>query len=116
MRAPGDNEVDKSTICARRLKVSRNLRNDVPYVGRKRAITAAEVAPFMMNEVRTTSFITTRAVMRAAMAAFYLAAGIVHLLAPEAFLPIVPDWVPLPREIVLATGVCEIAGSIALMT
>jgi uncharacterized membrane protein len=67
-----------------------------------------------MSKVRT-SFPAARAVMRAAMAAFYLAAGIVHLVAPEAFLPIIPDWVPLPRETVLATGVCEIAGSIALM-
>jgi uncharacterized membrane protein len=57
-----------------------------------------------------------RAAMRAVMAALYLAAGVVHLVAPDAFLPIVPDWVPLPRETVLATGVCEIAGSVALMT
>jgi hypothetical protein len=32
------------------------------------------------------------------MAAFYLAAGVVHLLAPDRFLPIVPDFVPMPRE------------------
>jgi uncharacterized membrane protein len=57
-----------------------------------------------------------RAAMRAVMAALYLAAGVVHLVAPDAFLPIVPDWVPLPRETVLATGLCEIAGSVALMT
>jgi uncharacterized membrane protein len=50
------------------------------------------------------------------MAAFYLVAGIVHLVAPDQFLPIVPDFVPLPREVVLATGVCEIAGSLALLT
>jgi uncharacterized membrane protein len=50
------------------------------------------------------------------MAVFYLTAGIVHLLAPERFLPIVPDFVPWPREMVLATGVCEIAGSLALLT
>jgi len=50
------------------------------------------------------------------MAAFYLAAGIVHLVAPEKFLPIVPDFVPLPRYVVLATGACEIAGSLALLT
>jgi uncharacterized membrane protein len=31
------------------------------------------------------------------MAAFYLFAGIVHLVAPDKFLPIVPDFVPLPR-------------------
>jgi uncharacterized membrane protein len=64
----------------------------------------------------STSLAAVRAVMGAAMAAFYLAAGIVHLVVPEAFLPIVPGWVPLPHEIVLATGVCEIAGSVALMT
>jgi uncharacterized membrane protein len=50
------------------------------------------------------------------MAAFYLFAGIVHLVAPDKFLPIVPDFVPLPREVVWATGVCEIAGGLALLT
>ena len=54
--------------------------------------------------------------MRWIMAAFYAIAGIAHLLRPEAFLPIVPDWVPLPREVILITGLCELAGSIALMT
>jgi uncharacterized membrane protein len=27
---------------------------------------------------------------------------------------IVPDWVSFPREVVLPTGICEIAGSVAL--
>jgi uncharacterized membrane protein len=54
--------------------------------------------------------------MRWVMAVFYLIAGIVHLRAPGAFLPIVPDWVPMPRETVLVTGVCEIAGAMALLT
>ena len=58
----------------------------------------------------------TRFVMRMLLAAFYLSAGTLHLVATDAFLPIVPDWVPLPRETVLLTGLCEIAGSIALMT
>jgi uncharacterized membrane protein len=43
-------------------------------------------------------------------------AGIGHLLRPAAFLPILPDWVPLPREVVLLTGLCEIAGALALLT
>jgi uncharacterized membrane protein len=68
-----------------------------------------------MYEGRT-SFATARVVMRATMAAFYLVAGVVHLFAPDAFLPIVPDWVPLPHQTVLLTGLCEIAGSLALMT
>ena len=54
--------------------------------------------------------------MRWTMAAFYLVAGIVHLWNPGAFLPIVPNWVPLPRETVLLTGLCEIAGAAALLT
>lgn len=49
------------------------------------------------------------------MALFYFAAGIVHLVATDAFLLIMPDWVPAPRDVVLATGVCEIAGAIGLM-
>ena len=54
--------------------------------------------------------------MRWAMAAFYAGAGAFHLSAPDAFLAIMPDWVPFAREIVLATGVCEIAGAAALLT
>jgi uncharacterized membrane protein len=55
-----------------------------------------------------------RAALRWILAAFYLAAGIAHLMVPAGFLPIVPGWVPWPRETVLATGICEIAGSFGL--
>ena len=55
-----------------------------------------------------------RLAMRLLMAVFYFLAGVVHLRSPEAFLPIVPEWVPSPREVVLFTGVCELAGAIAL--
>jgi uncharacterized membrane protein len=57
-----------------------------------------------------------RAVMRWIMASFYMLAGIAHLTLTDKFLLIVPDWVPFPRAVVLATGVCEIAGSIALLS
>src|ERR1700760_1784083 len=57
-----------------------------------------------------------RRAMRWTMAIFYAAAGVVHLTRPYAFLPIVPDWVPAAREVVLATGVCELAGAAALLT
>ena len=53
--------------------------------------------------------------MRWVLALFYLVAGIVHLRSPAAFLPIVPDWVPWPREVVLVTGLLEIAGAVALL-
>ncbi len=53
---------------------------------------------------------------RVALAAIYLAAGALHLASPGTFLPIVPDWVPFPRPVVLATGLCEVAGGVGLLT
>lgn len=50
------------------------------------------------------------------LALLYGLAGIAHLRTPEAFLPIVPDWAPWPHHVVIVTGVCEIAGAIALLT
>ncbi|MDO7843761.1 DoxX family protein [Sphingomonas immobilis] len=57
-----------------------------------------------------------RTTLRYLLAAAYLAAGVIHILAPAPFVAITPDWVPHPREVVLITGVCEIAGSLALLT
>jgi uncharacterized membrane protein len=50
-----------------------------------------------------------------AIAAFYFGAGLLHLAAPDAFLPIMPRFVPYPREVVLLTGLCEIAGAAGLL-
>jgi len=54
--------------------------------------------------------------MRWLMIAFYAVAGFGHLAAPDAFLPIVPDFVPSPRQVILLTGLCELAGALALAT
>ena len=57
----------------------------------------------------------SRRLARLLLALAYAAVGVVHLKSPEGFLPIMPDWVPFPCEVVLATGVAEIAGAIGLM-
>ena len=57
-----------------------------------------------------------RRFMRWIMAAFYLLAGLLHITNPDKFLLIVPDWVPFPHATVFVTGLCEIAGSLALLT
>jgi uncharacterized membrane protein len=54
--------------------------------------------------------------MRYLLAAIYFGVGVVHLRSPEALLPIMPLWVPHPREVILITGLCEIAGALALLT
>lgn len=54
--------------------------------------------------------------MRWTMAIFYFAAGVFHLAATDKFLLIVPDWVPYGRYVVQATGLCEIAGALALVS
>jgi uncharacterized membrane protein len=59
---------------------------------------------------------TRRAVMRWILAAFYGAAGIAHLWAPDQLLAITPSWVPCAPQVILVTGLCELAGSIALVT
>jgi len=52
--------------------------------------------------------------LRWLLALIYAGVGLVHLRSPEGFLPIMPDWVPFPREVVLLTGVWELLGAAAL--
>ena len=57
-----------------------------------------------------------RTAFRWVLAIAYAAAGALHLLMPETFMLIMPGWVPYPRQVILGTGVCEIAGAIGLLT
>ncbi len=56
-----------------------------------------------------------RMVARWLLALFYVAAGILHLTSPVVFLRIMPGFIPYPEAVVLATGLCEIAGGIGLL-
>ncbi|WP_310497073.1 DoxX family protein [Sandarakinorhabdus sp.] len=56
-----------------------------------------------------------RTAARLVLAIIYGFVGYVHLRSPEGFLPIMPDFVPFPREVVLLTGVAEIFGAIGLL-
>lgn len=55
-----------------------------------------------------------RAALRYSLAAIYVIAGVAHIRSPAGFVQITPDWVPAPQFIILATGLCEIAGAVAL--
>jgi uncharacterized membrane protein len=46
---------------------------------------------------------------------FFIVAGLLHFLTPKTYEAIMPDYLPLHRELVLASGVAEIAGGAGLM-
>ncbi len=54
-------------------------------------------------------------IFRLLLAAFYGVAGYAHIANPDPFLLITPDWVPMPRIVVILTGVAELAGAAALL-
>jgi uncharacterized membrane protein len=59
--------------------------------------------------------LSVRAVMRIAMAAFLLFGFELHFRATSELVAITPDWVPFPRETVLATGILELVFAFTLL-
>ena len=51
----------------------------------------------------------------AGLAALFTASGVVHLVRPGVFEPLVPRWLPGRREIVLGSGVAELACAAGLL-
>lgn len=54
--------------------------------------------------------------MRFIIAFFYAGAGIAHLAVPEKLLLITPAWVPFPLQLIMLTGIFELAACVALIT
>lgn len=52
---------------------------------------------------------------RWALAVAFVAAGVLHVVVPEAYLAIMPPYVPAPRAMVLWSGVAEVAGGLGLL-
>ncbi|WP_418066679.1 DoxX family protein [Sphingomonas endolithica] len=57
----------------------------------------------------------SRVILRWLLVLAYLIAGTAHLTIPAPFLKITPPWVPFPAGIIFVTGICEIAGAVALL-
>lgn len=49
------------------------------------------------------------------LAAGFLASGTVHLVKPDIWEPLMPDWVPAHREVIIWSGVAEIACAAGLL-
>ena len=46
---------------------------------------------------------------------WFAVGGIAHFLATDAFVSIVPPWVPMPRAVVLLSGALELLGATGLL-
>ena len=44
-----------------------------------------------------------------AVAGAFVVSGVVHLVRPQTFYPLMPRWVPAHREVVVGSGVAELA-------
>ncbi|MBU4434832.1 MAG: DoxX family protein [Alphaproteobacteria bacterium] len=52
---------------------------------------------------------------RLLIAAIYAPFGALHVVGSHGFLAIMPPMIPFPREVVIFTGLCEIAGAVGLL-
>ena len=52
---------------------------------------------------------------RALLAAAFVFAGVMHFVITAQYMRIMPPWLPWHRELVLLSGICEIAGGIGLL-
>lgn len=51
---------------------------------------------------------------RTLLASIFIAAGLLHFVAPAAYERIMPPYLPLHRELVYLSGACEILGGLGL--
>jgi uncharacterized membrane protein len=72
--------------------------------------------PCTGNEVATDLSSRVRFTMRCVLATFSGAAGAAHLWTPETLLAITPNWVPFPKQVILFTGLFELAAAVGLLT
>lgn len=45
----------------------------------------------------------------------FVVSGITHIVRPKTFDPLMPDWLPAPQQIVIGSGVAELACAAAVL-
>ena len=69
-----------------------------------------------MNGMPASDVMPPRWGARGALAVIYAVAGGFHLAKPDVFVKITPAWVPMAHDVIVVTGICELAGAAALLT
>lgn len=49
------------------------------------------------------------------VAAMFLASGVLHVVNPSAFMWLMPPWLPLQTELIVISGVMELAAAVGLI-
>jgi uncharacterized membrane protein len=78
-------------------------------------IVAITVLANLASRFGAPGLVDWRACMRWGLSLALVFAGADHLLMPQRYLPMVPDFVPFAAEAVFLTGLCELAGAIGLL-
>jgi uncharacterized membrane protein len=55
------------------------------------------------------------AILRILLSLFFVIAGTLHFLSPEAYMHIMPPYLPHPLLLVYVSGICEIAGGVGVL-
>jgi uncharacterized membrane protein len=56
------------------------------------------------------------AILRFLLSLFFVIAGTLHFLSPQAYMQIMPPYLPHPLFLIYVSGVCEIAGGIGVLS
>lgn len=51
---------------------------------------------------------------RMALAAIFVVAGVLHFAITDTYVRVMPPYLPWPRELVMVSGVCQLAGGVGL--
>ena len=51
----------------------------------------------------------------AGLAGLFVVSGVIHLVRPEVYEPLMPSWVPAHREVILGSGVVELVCAAGLV-
>lgn len=54
-------------------------------------------------------------VSRVLLCAFFTIGGVLHFVLPDAYMRIMPPWLPAHHALVLVSGACEIAGGLGIL-
>ena len=71
--------------------------------------------PFDTLRDRMVSGFTRERAARLAVAALFVAAGVLHFVIPRSYAAIVPPALPAPLLLVYVSGVCEILGGVGVL-